>query len=186
MVSWFGPRSVIVFRYILYRILASIVGVCVLFTRLKWVPIKEFENTSLVNPTVVKNYTYGTFVNTDKAETFYVLPDVVDDEIYNGSLLLVPIGRKVFYSSGRVNPAMLTRGAVGGYTFAEVSQPNNGTYRIEFTTKNTAADFQNTHTALTLVSNLYGGFTKNLNTLDIWYPFPEATENACCSKGLSL
>jgi hypothetical protein len=138
--------------------------------------IKEFENPSLTTPTSVKNYTYGTFYQTDHAVLSYSLPDIVDEEPINGVPTMVTIGRKQFVSTSRVNPPMLTRGAVGGYSYVEISQPNNGTYRIEFTNNGTPG-YSNIHTPITLVSSLYGGFTKNLNDIQVWYPYPDHTQN---------
>lgn len=84
--------------------------------------IEEFESPT-ASP-IVKNYTYGTFYNTDAPVYNY---NMVENGIMDPStsILSFPTWR-FFYSSSRVNPDALTKGTTGGYDFAEISIPNNG------------------------------------------------------------
>ncbi len=97
---------------------------------------REYESAT-ANP-IIKNYAYGNFVNTDNllnSEYNYPTNNYTMGEagLMNQSNFYYALTRK-FFSGGRVNPENSTRGAAGGYSFAEISQPNNGKYRVEFHT----------------------------------------------------
>lgn len=140
--------------------------------------IKEYELATATE--IIKNYTYGTFSHQDQAVTSYTLPDIIRSFITQPVSLVV--GHKAFSSESRVNPQMLTRGAAGGYTWVEVSQPNNGTFRVEFSNP---TQHPNQHTASILVSSLNGGFKKDLNSIGVYYPYPEHSANDW-QRGLPL
>lgn len=136
--------------------------------------IREYES-SQASP-IIKNYTYGTFVNTDAtllSENYqqltnnHVMGEVVDirhdlDEVYYASI-------RKFFSSDRVNSQSLTKGAAGGYTYAEISQPNNGRQRVDFFT---AIDFADQYPATNIVSC---HFNIPVRETLLKFPFPSST-----------
>ena len=91
--------------------------------------IEEYES-STATP-ITTDYSYSSFVNTDAPVYNYKLPELL--EVLNGTLLTSATIRQIF-TSGRVNGVSSTRGATGGYSFAEIAQPGNGKKRVEFTT----------------------------------------------------
>jgi len=143
---------------------------------LKIIQVKESVGPGSI--AIVKNYTYGTFCQTDQAITSYAMPDVIGSLTYvpTGVTNYYPIANKTFTTSGRVNPEASTHGAAGGYSYAEVSQPGNGKYRVEFTTVVSNPD-QETDTKL--VSGLNGGFESviSMPQLGFRYPFPQKASN---------
>jgi len=146
-----------------------------------WNGLKIIQVKEAVSPgttPIVKNYTYGTFCQTDQAVTHYAMPDVVGSLTYipTGVTNYYPIANKIFDIYGRANPEAVTHGAAGGYSYAEVSQTGNGKYRIEFTTAVTNPD-QETDTKL--VSGLNGGFESiiSMPQLGFRYPFPQKVSN---------
>lgn len=137
---------------------------------LKVTQIKEQESPTA--SAILKNYTYGVFQPIDQAVDLYYMSDI--GVYYNSVFYIIAIKRFATYG-GRVNPEMQTRSAAGGYSFAEVSQTNNGKYRVEFTT---GANTPDSKTNTMLASGLNGGFIQNLSTtLGQDYPFPQATSN---------
>ncbi|HNO71896.1 MAG TPA: hypothetical protein PKO16_09005, partial [Bacteroidia bacterium] len=136
--------------------------------------IREYAS-AVANP-IIKNYYYGTFVNTDapliseynqQLTNNHVMGEVVDirhdlDEVYYASI-------RKFFSSDRVNSQSLTKGAAGGYTYAEISQPNNGRQRVDFFT---AIDFADQCPATNIVSC---HFNNPVRETLLKFPFPSST-----------
>ncbi|MBL7750947.1 MAG: hypothetical protein JNN29_06175 [Chitinophagaceae bacterium] len=136
--------------------------------------VKEYP--TIGGTPIVKNYTYGSFVQTDYPIVSYTMPDYVISFTQNGSSTYYSVADKRFNSNSRFNPETQTRGAVGGYNFVEVSQPGNGKYRAEFTT-NSSPNSSDFGSSVKLVSNFNGGFEKNFSQIGYNYPFPQATSN---------
>lgn len=132
---------------------------------------KEYESATATP--IIKNYSYGTFVNTDAVlNSEYNSPTnnhtMGEAGEINQSNFYFVLSRK-FFSSSRVNPESSTRGAAGGYTFAEISQPNNGKHRVEF---NTALDFPDNTNATYNVSCF---FNPQISPILQNFPFPAKT-----------
>jgi len=119
---------------------------------------REYESPT-ANP-IIKNYAYGTFVNTDVPALNYSLYETA---FSSGGTWHFPTDRE-FFSGSRINAESVTRGSAGGYSFAEVSQPNNGKTRYEFFT---ALDFIDAGTTTYIVSDL-----TSIPVFPVNYPYP--------------
>jgi len=97
----------------------------------------EYESAG--STAISKNYTYGTFVNTDGIILNY---SMAESGFYASNNFYFTTKRELF-SSNRINPEATTRGSAGGYSYAEVSQTGNGKYRVEFNTANDFGDLTN-------------------------------------------
>ncbi|MEO7306645.1 MAG: hypothetical protein ABIR78_08335 [Ferruginibacter sp.] len=120
--------------------------------------VKEYESPAAAP--IIKNYTYGTFINTDAPALNFSLYETAFS--YNGSWYF-PTDRE-FFSGSRINPEAVTSGSAGGYSFAEISQPNNGKTRYEFFT---ASDFADAGTTTYIVSDL-----TSIPVFPVNYPYP--------------
>jgi|GEM_PF-1299317 len=137
--------------------------------------IKEYPSAG--GAPVSKLYTYGTYRATDAVVTSYQMADLYFNYIYNSTVYAAPAEDKKFFTQSRANPENLTRGTAGGYDFAEMSQPNNGKYRIEFTTNATSTAFSDVGTSTYMVSSFLGGAIPNLTSAGYKFPFPQSTSN---------
>ncbi len=121
--------------------------------------VKEFESLISTNP-IVKNFSYGNFVNTDGLVLNY---GMASSGTVNGGTLYFPTNRMTF-SDSRVNPQKETKGATGGYDFAESYQSGNGKTKVEYSTGN---DYLDITTSVKMVSNY-----STPNTMNFPYPYP--------------
>jgi hypothetical protein len=133
--------------------------------------IKEYASPTTTP--IVKEYSYGTFYPTDEVVTKHEMMENKAGNYYDD---------RVFWTSGRANPENLTRGVAGGYDFAEIKQPGNGRYRIEFTNPS-MADLSDTKNMVKIVSGLINPTVQDLATGIA--PFPTST-NFDWKRGLPL
>ncbi|MBK8786664.1 MAG: hypothetical protein IPN43_09285 [Chitinophagaceae bacterium] len=141
--------------------------------------VREYESS--VSAPILKNYSYGTFISTDAVlNSEYNYPT---NNYYMGEAgVITPLNvyyalARKFFSSNRVNPENSTKGSAGGYTFAEISQPGNGKYRVEF---NTAIDFPDNANETQNVSCF---FDPPISSVSFSYPF-SATSSLDWKRGL--
>lgn len=121
--------------------------------------VKEF-NSAGATP-IVKNYSYGNFVNADGVILNYSM--AASGTIYANALDFPT--KRIFFSQSRVNAEKDTRGAAGGYDFVENYQAGNGKTKSEYYTPN---EYPDVTTNVRLVS-IHG----NPNTMSIpSFPFP--------------
>jgi YD repeat-containing protein len=134
--------------------------------------VKDYSSATATP--VTKEYTYGTYQATDGAIIKHEMPENVPIPGY--------VDTRVFFSSARVNPENLTRGAAGGYDYTEVKQTGNGKYRIEFT-NNSMSGFTDLANNTKIISAY---LTPNIQDFGAGIvPFP-ANNNFDWKKGLPL
>lgn len=134
--------------------------------------IREYESN--VALPIIKNYTYGTFVNTDKSlvNEFGKLTsiDQLAESVYQTvSNTLEPATKRISLSSERTNAMNLTKGSAGGYTFGEIQQSGNGKYKVDFFT---ALDNPDVNVLPQLASCYY---SPNIVNAPFNYPYPSKT-----------
>jgi hypothetical protein len=135
---------------------------------------REYESINVITP-IIKNYAYGTFVNTDQGllnESGNLTNiDLMAEGVYrNVSNTLSAATNRVTFTSGRRNAENPTKGSAGGYTYAEIQQPGNGKYRAEFFTALDNPDI------ITIPKMASCHFTPNI--IDALYNFPYAPNSS--------
>jgi YD repeat-containing protein len=134
--------------------------------------VKEYASPAATP--VTKEYAYGDFKPTDGV--------VIKHQMIENSPAAGYNDFRVFWSSERANPENLTRGTAGGYNYAEVSQPGNGKYRIEFS-NNSISGYDDQATMVKRVSALVSPNIQNIS--EYIAPFPQST-NVDWKRGLPL
>lgn len=102
---------------------------------------------------VTKEYSYGVYQVTDGVALKYEMPENIAPSGY--------LDKRVFFSSSRLNPQNPTKGASGGYDYAEIKQEGAGKHRIEFTHA-TMQGFEDIGNGTKIISSLLSPNTQDL------------------------